>query len=1191
MHVNELWNPEGILSYEAGNPVAIAHRVLVEPPVGSEWERSLAAALIELSVRFGLELPRLPRELLENVYVEFGEQATGSMADSVSTSASLQDRQAPGGGRLQLVIGTTRAWLASVIGPGVDADAFFVHYDALDTDEGLVSIVGERFAVAAGKTPLAMLSAVRAIASDNMGCEFPNSSAFRVKRQDVELLRSGDGTRRDSQPGKVRLEHLFSTGGAFRDVGDVLPELDARFLITSNAALSEVLALAGRLGLEAGRVRFPVTCLEKDELAPSRVTFQVRVDESQTEGSIEMEHNSILIAGPSEDQLRAVICRLIDDWFTDPDDVTDSNWQGKLRALQSAHPDIQMRAECELELSRLLYKQVDIQSITAPFHLEKAVRPWCAAQGVDVSTLPAPLLWQEEWSAQSELDTIERQLAEAMAELHAKADDASACVRACSSITPSDTLVIELFTSQSNESFDAHLPQFLAAIHGQRAAGQGMPQVQVVYRDVMKAGFHWIMDDVLPELRLHSGGIARVELNARKVSQDGRALDMPQRFLQELFPSDAILADELGIPVDCVTLGLLDEGGPMYEVTAFDGDDKLVGAWAWESLTQTRHYTIDDANSPIVLVPAAGFRISRVASDGQRDVLKVSVIPTTYSLFWDWFQRDVLLHIPERVIDAGGPTPFARLEVEVSVDSAEMRLGVYEEVSSFPEALHEEIYFYSLHAFQRYAKQVDQPAWMTPGAVIPLIHTVPGSPRATIRLYGHGAQEGVTVDTKSGKRFIRVHPVHAKAEWDALQVSRVGLCDGHWRVYVSSCPSRVPVEDVARWLNDKPREIRPVKESGSSSLASHFLFARDSEQPNVQSDILQNEDVAHWLMSQDARLPGRAWVLDTSFQGHPIVAVELRQPSPEAYLTSRSKDILFKPTLFIVARHHANEVSSTNAALILIAKLIENPQLLRHCNVIVIPIQNVDGAQLHRRLIEEHPFWKHHAARFNACGFEFAHHYFDEHTPFGESRTFARVWQQWKPDVVIDDHGIPSHEWLQPFAGYNSPPSFPVSYWIPHAQIYTIWRSLPAHCDAADGPLRETISRTLASDAAIRERNRIFLERYMKWGTAFHEEKFPVTTVDGVITYQWIVTPERHSRDLIARFPDWVTADIITEVNDETVHGDALAEVVHAHSKVHEGLVQWITQVSTVVNRIHTPEGATGCVALSRQRPLRTSGM
>ncbi|GMA65172.1 M14 family metallopeptidase [Alicyclobacillus fastidiosus] len=712
-----------------------------------------------------------------------------------------------------------------------------------------------------------------------------------------------------------------------------------------------------------------------------------------------------------------------------------------------------------------------------------------------------------------------------------------------------------------------------------------------MYRDVMKAGFHWIMDDVLPELRLYSDKIAHVELKAQKVSQESGLLDMPQRFLQELFPSDAVLARELDIPVERVTLALLDESGPMYEVTASDDDGNLIRAWTWESLTQTRRYAPDDADSPSVVVPAAGFRVSRVATDGQRDVLKVSVIPTIYSLFWDWFQRDIICHIPQRVVDVESPTPFARLEVEVSVDSPETRLGVYEEVSSFPEALHEEIYFYSLHAFQRYAKQVGQPAWMTPGAVIPLVHVAPGSPRATIRLYGHGPEEAVTVHTETGKRFIRVDPVRSKTEWAAVEVSGVGFCDGHSRVYVSSCPSRVPALDFTRWLSDKPLEDRTVNGCGSSSLRSYFPSAPASELPNVQSNIWQNEDVAHWLMSHNAHLPGRAWVIDTSFQGHPIVAVELREPAPEEYLTSRSKDILYKPSIFVVARHHANEVSSTNATLILIAKLIENPHLLRDCNVIVIPIQNVDGAQLHRQLIQEHPFWKHHAARFNACGFEFGHHYFHEDTPFGESRTFARVWEQWKPDVVIDDHGIPSHEWLQPFAGYNSPPSFPVSYWIPHAQIYTIWCSLPAQYDTADGPLREIISRTLASDDAIRERNRIFLERYMKWGTAFHEEKFPVTTVDGVITYQWMVTPEPQSRDLIARFPNWVTADIVTEVNDETVHGEALTEVVHAHSKVHEGLWQWVTQVSTVVNRDHTPGGATGCVALSRRRPLKMRGV
>ena len=45
-------------------------------------------------------------------------------------------------------------------------------------------------------------------------------------------------------------------------------------------------------------------------------------------------------------------------------------------------------------------------------------------------------------------------------------------------------------------------------------------------------------------------------------------------------------------------------------------------------------------------------------------------------------------------------------------------------------------------------------------------------------------------------------------------------------------------------------------------------------------------------------------------------------------------------------------------------------------NLILIPMENVDGAAIHYELQKEHPTWKFHVARFNSLGKEFYRHYF-----------------------------------------------------------------------------------------------------------------------------------------------------------------------------------------------------------------------
>ncbi|MEZ4680922.1 MAG: hypothetical protein R2932_42590 [Caldilineaceae bacterium] len=39
-------------------------------------------------------------------------------------------------------------------------------------------------------------------------------------------------------------------------------------------------------------------------------------------------------------------------------------------------------------------------------------------------------------------------------------------------------------------------------------------------------------------------------------------------------------------------------------------------------------------------------------------------------------------------------------------------------------------------------------------------------------------------------------------------------------------------------------------------------------------------------------------------------------------------------------------------------------------------------------------------------------------------------------DAIVDNHGVPSHRWCQPFAGYTTPPRFPVCYHVVQAMLW-----------------------------------------------------------------------------------------------------------------------------------------------------------
>ncbi len=314
-----------------------------------------------------------------------------------------------------------------------------------------------------------------------------------------------------------------------------------------------------------------------------------------------------------------------------------------------------------------------------------------------------------------------------------------------------------------------------------------------------------------------------------------------------------------------------------------------------------------------------------------------------------------------------------------------------------------------------------------------------------------------------------------------------------------------------------------------------------------------------------------------------------------AAVWSKRKLSIFKPTFLIVARHHANEVASTTAALRLVELLTEDPEwrrMLSRVNVAILPYENADGAALHDRLQTEHPTWKHHPARYNAVGYEFAEDNDNPDTPFGESRVRTTLWERWLPDVVVDNHGVPSHEWAQTFAGFGSPPRFNVSYWQVQAMIYGILhyidsRQYPEHRLAAYA-IREAVTHDVSSDVEMLQWNRLYRERYMTWGSNWIPERFPANTHREMIWYFGAI-PEnstRSRRSPAARHPGVTVASWVTEVPDETAHGEHLRLTAKAHLIANRAVIDLLAASATPPER-RILESANGArVTLGRRRPI-----
>ena len=101
--------------------------------------------------------------------------------------------------------------------------------------------------------------------------------------------------------------------------------------------------------------------------------------------------------------------------------------------------------------------------------------------------------------------------------------------------------------------------------------------------------------------------------------------------------------------------------------------------------------------------------------------------------------------------------------------------------------------------------------------------------------------------------------------------------------------------------------------------------------------------------------------------------------------------------------------------------------MLKKVNVILHPVENPDGAQMAFELQKLTPTHMLHAGRYSALGMDVASQVGLADPLLPEALVRGRVWQDWLPDIYLNPHGYPSHEWVQQFAGYV-PPGFR-TYW------------------------------------------------------------------------------------------------------------------------------------------------------------------
>ena len=744
-----------------------------------------------------------------------------------------------------------------------------------------------------------------------------------------------------------------------------------------------------------------------------------------------------------------------------------------------------------------------------------------------------------------------------------------------------------------------------------------------------KQGFSWLEEIVMPKL-LGMGKVEKVEIffkpflapgvsdwqdedgavpsyNNIKTDTEDKWFDLPIRYLQELYPIDDILS--IGLCVnrnDIVFSEYTGEEDITYLVKAFQHGKELYTE-TYKATASERNY-IDAYPGMGKVHPGTGWIWAAVNG---REVISRR-IPTDVELVWQIYQEDVLpcCHEYCQKKTGGKPTTadqpfFAQMRLDIQLSEPNEKIACREDLISSLDTLHEDIYFTGLDFFKVYGNTTEGKIFDAPGLILPVIKKRHGKPYFRFTLFDqHGLEPAIDFNGQYYKAPFKKEDLKITIpvlEWKEGKLSPVIRIEG---------PRGLSplVQSYTKLLSEhklniekrmaKTEEIQfKLMEDGKE----HKFTAKVCEAPeppkdlNIEEiDILKDKLIGYdeylKIIDQLKRVSGlNVYRAAESYLGRDIYAIEFTTDY-RGYV-SRTKLINQNPSLLIIARHHANEVSSTNAAFMLVKELLTGEdfkQLSRRVNIVMAPFTNADGAAIHYELQKDNPAWILHIARFNAIGREFYYEYFKDDTLHTEALCATKLWRDWLPDIIVDNHGVPTHEWAQQFSGYTSP-SYK-GFWLPRSLLYGCYWTVKEECWNGNLPIakkmEEIIANVMTNDKEVRGWNLEWQERFAKYANKWMPCLFPANYYKDMVNVWVPFDYDPGHRYPSVRYP-WITTVAYTsEVTDETAHGPYLNLVARVH-KMHDiEVIKMMRESKCVYNEGYTKTEEGTSQKYFRQRPI-----
>ena len=758
-----------------------------------------------------------------------------------------------------------------------------------------------------------------------------------------------------------------------------------------------------------------------------------------------------------------------------------------------------------------------------------------------------------------------------------------------------------------------------------------------------KQGYSWLYDVILPKIRGKNVGSIQITYHNLKDSKEVRwqQIESETRWLQEIYPIDAVLARELNIPDSLITFIPTYKKNPIYTVIVFDKTGKIILKDTFDPKYVIRPFF--DLFPEYESVRVTTGWVS--ASINGKSIVDKRII-TDPERFWDHLQQKTYAKIIDYVMDVqeGNPSSsnapfFDEFRVELTLSEPNYRIGIDEEVISSLEALHEDVYFETLTLFTLIGNRYGAGSLSYPGRVLPYIQpSAEGKPgRAKIRFTGKERTQPrlkLTITEKGKEPEIQKYLLN-EINVNAPVIRGISLTAGTQGLSCLSCEvqasdsldryeefkTRSTESSIdrtfisAQMLGDMVLMLKSLQNAGlcedalsydrigellfrftltDSSTFSRTELLPQTKHPKITKNPSLSDDkykydgkrIVQWespiglqeadaIMSKLNTLPGvSVYYTKTSFLGNPVYVIDVLPPMECTYI-SQAKLNALKPTLFLSGRQHANEVSSTSHILRLAELLATDStyiSYLKQVNVVLHPITNPDGAELAVEMHKTNPDFMLHAGYLGSLGVDVESETSSLDPKYPESSVRRMIRETWLPDVYINMHGYPSHEWVQYFAGYSawvrSRTGGQRSWWSPRGWFVPgfswVEDKRNPEFKTAQFAILDSIAAAITGNPQVDAMNKRLYSRYQKYGKQ-DVENFREYFHNGVLVSASLKGGQLSGSGINSTRITYFS--ITTESPDETARGDWMKLVCEAGLAHSTAILKYLSGGVNKINR------------------------